>query len=164
MAVAKLIIGVAGLGLVGVGYSGVAGQDNSTRDSNGTVVEGGEVGALRIRVGDCFGDVPGSTFEAVDAIPCTESHMYEAFSAFNMSADSAAVFPGRASIKELADNGCIDRFAEFVGIAIEYSVYGVSTITPTEGSWDELDDREVLCLIRNYDDTWKQGTARNSGL
>ena len=35
-------------------------------------------------------------------------------------------------------------------------------ISPSEGSWDELDDREVLCLISNYDGTMKTGTAKNA--
>jgi hypothetical protein len=158
----KAIVGVAGLGLVGVGYAGVAGQDDSTRDSTGAVVEGGQVGALRIRTGDCMGDIPGSTFETVDAVPCAQPHKYEVFAAFNLPFDNSAAFPGEESIATLSDDGCADRFAGFVGLAYEQSIYMYGMTFPTAGTWDEVDDREVLCLISNYDGTTKQGTARDS--
>jgi hypothetical protein len=165
MAVGKIIAGVAGvagMGLVGVGYSGLAGQDDTTRDTAGEVVEGGQLGAFRIRVGDCLGDLQGSTFEAVAAVPCSQSHKYEVYAAFMIPGDGSAAFPGEASIDAAADDGCFNRFAGFVGLAFEQSIYGVFTIQPTRGSWDEVDDREVLCAIYNYDETLKQGTARDT--
>jgi hypothetical protein len=165
MAVGKIIAGIAGaagLGLVGVGYSGLAGQDETTRDTAGAVVEGGQLGALRIRVGDCLGELEGSTFEAVDAVPCAQSHKYEAYAAFEIPSGSGSTFPGDENINTWAGDGCLERFAGFVGLEFEQSIYGIATIKPTQGSWDELDDREVLCAIYNYDETLKQGTARDT--
>ncbi len=162
MAVGKIIGGIAGLGLVGIGYTGLAGQDDTTRDSVGAVVEGGQLGAMRIRVGDCFGDIQGSTFEAVDALPCAQDHKYEAFAAFNIAGDDSAAFPGDASVTSEADAGCHNRFAGFVGLAYEQSTYEYASTFPTQGTWEEVDDREVVCLIANYDGTWKQATARDS--
>jgi putative regulator of septum formation len=158
----KAIVGVAGLGLVGVGYAGVAGQDETARDNAGAVVEGGQVGALRIRTGDCFGDVPGATFEAVDAVPCSQPHKFEVFDAFNLPFENSAAYPGDESITTLADDGCFNRFAGFVGIAYAQSIYNYSIVYPLAGTWDEFDDREVMCLISNYDGTSKQGSARDT--
>ena len=99
MAVGKVVAGVAaGLGLVGVGYAGLAGEDNTTRDNAGQVVEGGELGALRIRIGDCFLDTEGSTIEAVDAVPCTQSHKFEVYAAFNLAYGTDDPFPGSLSL------------------------------------------------------------------
>jgi hypothetical protein len=149
----------AGLGLVGIGYAGLGGQDNTTRNDTGEIVEGGELGAFRIRLGDCFRDTIGSEIESVDAVPCSGPHMYEVYGAFNLPGDE---YPGVAAVNERADQGCYDRFGTFVGIEYEFSKYDFGSITPTPESWAELDDREILCLISNYDGTSKTGSARNT--
>jgi hypothetical protein len=164
MAVGKIVAGVAaGLGLVGVGYAGLAGQDDTTRDDAGQIVEGGELGALRIRVGDCFLDpMSGSTIEAVDAVPCSQPHMFEVYAAFNLAFGTDDPFPGGSAVDGLVDDGCYSRFFEFVGLGYEESIFDFSALYPTNLSWDEVDDREVLCLISNHDGSMKSGTARNA--
>lgn len=165
MQIGRLVgTGVAGLGLVGAGYAGLAGQDDSTRDESGAIVDGGEVGAFRIRLGDCFGETTGEDLESVDAVPCDQLHRYEVYAAFNLPYDDGAAFPGRTTVQEQADLGCLERFDGFVGAAYETSIYGIGAITPSEGSWDEVDDREVLCLISNYDGSSKSGSAEGTGV
>ena len=44
----------------------------------------------------------------------------------------------------MPDNGTI-------GLDYETSIYGISHVTPTQLSWEDVDDREVLCLIGNYE-------------
>lgn len=151
----------AGLGLVGLGYGGLAGEDNTTRDEAGQVVDGGEVGAFRIRIGDCFQDPDTTTdeFESVEAVPCTERHDNEAYAAFNLNGDT---FPGVSAIQEQADQGCYDRFSSFVGVAYDESELDFWSMYPSEGSWDQLDDREVVCAVYNYDLTQAIGSAKNS--
>lgn len=153
--------GVAGLGLVGASYLGLAGEDNTTRNESGAVVAGGEVGAFRIRLGDCLMAAPDGDFESIAAVPCADSHHNEVFGAFNLPGTSED-FPGRDAIASAADAGCLERFEPFVGREYELSIYGISSVTPTEGSWNEVDDREVLCMISNYDGTPKSGSARNA--
>ena len=151
----------AGLGLVGLGYGGLGGEDNSTRDEAGQVVDGGEVGAFRIRIGDCFQDPDSGSdeFESVEAVPCTQAHDNEAYAAFNLSGND---YPGVSEVQQLADQGCFDRFAGFVGVEYEDSSFDFWSMYPTEGSWDQLDDREILCAVYNNDLTRATGTARNS--
>ena len=50
-----------------------------------------------------------------------------------------------------ADNGRYNAFEPFVGMSYEASVYDYMIITPTPESWDEVDDREVLCALTSYD-------------
>ncbi len=156
--------GLAGLGLVGAGYAGLAGQDDTTRDESGAVVEGGELGAFRIRLGDCFGETSGDSVESVDAVPCDQPHRYEVFAAFNLAYPDSATYPGRAAVQDEADNDCLSRFAGFVGTSYEESIYGIGAITPSDGSWDEVDDREVFCVISNYDGSFKTGSAEGTGV
>jgi hypothetical protein len=162
MGIGKIVGGVAaGLGLVGAGYAGLGGEDNTTRDDSGSIVEEGELGAFRIRVGDCIGSDVGGEIESVEGVPCEGPHQLEVYFAFNLP-DGDGTYPGDAAVEELANEGCYDAFQPFVGEAYESSVYGFSTLTPTMGSWDGLDDREVLCMLGNYDGTMKTGSAEGS--
>ncbi|MDH4279326.1 MAG: septum formation family protein [Acidimicrobiia bacterium] len=147
---------VAGLGLVGMGYAGLAGQDETTRSDDGAIMEEGELGAFRIRLGDCIEGAFDGEVESVQGVPCDGPHMLEAYHAFNLPEGS---YPGDLTVGELADDGCYAAFEPWVGMSYEESVYGFSSLTPTEGSWNGVDDREVLCFVGNYDDTPKTGTA-----
>lgn len=152
---------VAGLGLVGVGYAGLGGQDNTTRDEAGAIVDGGELGAFRIRTGDCLGDIAEGEFESVAGIPCDQPHQFEVYFAFNLPNGD---FPGDAEVARQGEERCYNVFFPFVGLAYEESVYGFTTLLPTEDSWEGLDDREVLCLIGNYDGTVKTGSAKGTAI
>ena len=156
--------GAAGLGLVGAGVvTGIAGEDHSTRDDSGAVVESGEVGAFRIRVGDCLAAIAfDAPIESVDALPCSEPHASEVYGAFNILTPEDAAFPGTASISAQADDGCYSRFAGFVGLPYERSVYEISSITPTKGSWEQIHDREVLCLVAMTDNSLMTGSAKDT--
>lgn len=156
--------GAAGLGLVGVGYAGLAGQDESTRDETGAVIEEGEVGAFRVRLGDCIAEVADGDVESVQAVPCDEPHAAEVYGAFNMDGDADAPFPGDEAIELAYVDGCLSRFEPFVGRDFATSQYDITAMTPTAGSWDEVDDREILCLLVHVDRTPLVGTAEASGL
>lgn len=147
MSIARWIgTGVAGLGLVGAGLSGVAFGDDTVRDEAGQVTEGGDVGAFRIRLGDCMVDPGEGVIESVKAVPCSDPHDLEIYHAFNLVGSS---YP--ADMDMQADNGCYNAFEPFVGKSYESSVYDYMIITPTPESWDEVDDREVLCALTSYD-------------
>ena len=156
--------GAAGLGLVGAGVvTGIAGEDHSTRDDSGAIVESGEVGAFRIRVGDCIStSVVAGELESVDAVPCSEPHASEVYDAFNILTPQDAPFPGTESINAQADAGCYSRFAEFVGRRYESSIYDFGSITPTKDSWEQIHDREVLCLIVMTDDSLMTGSVKHT--
>ena len=160
MVTRKLVGGVvAGLGLVGAGYAGLAGQDETTRTDSGEIVEGGDLGAFRIRLGDCFQETSGREIEAVAAVPCSDLHRFEVYAAFNLGGDD---YPGSTLVEQRAGDGCHSRFASFVGLDYEHSKYDIGVMTPTVESWRQLDDREVLCLISHFDGTRKSGSARNT--
>ena len=162
MGIGRIVGGVAaGLGLVGAGYAGLGGEDNTTRDDSGAIVEEGELGAFRIRVGDCIGGGIDGEVESVDGVPCDGPHELEVYFAFNLPEGDGA-YPGDTVVEDLANDGCLDAFQPFVGETYEASIYGFTTLTPTKNSWDGLDDREVLCMLGNYDGTLKTGTAKGA--
>jgi hypothetical protein len=159
MGIGRVIAGTAaGLGLVGAGYTGLAGQDDTTRNDTGAIVESGELGAFRIRVGDCLDSALGDEVESVEGIPCSNPHGFEVYHAFNLPEGDGS-FPGDATVGSAADDGCLAAFDSFVGIDYWSSSYDFVTLVPTEGSWDGLDDREVLCLLTTVDGTPLTGSA-----
>ncbi len=163
MGIAKkmlLTVGIAGLAVTGCTTTST--DDASTRDDTGTVVESGEVGAFRLQEGDCFGATGDGLIATVDAVPCTEPHQSEVYAAFTLAYETDDPFPGQTVVDTAADEGCYERFDEFVGLDYQSSVYGYGSLTPTVESWDSLDDREVLCVIGNYDESPKTGTAKGT--
>ena len=59
---------------------------------------------------------------------------------------------------------CYNAFEPFVGQAYEYSIYEVNFLRPTKETWEQLDDREVVCYLFDMQGSLKTGSAANSGL
>lgn len=153
---------LAALGLLGAGCASTGDDDATTRDESGEIVGEGEIGAFRIKVGDCLGAIDGgSQIETAQGVPCTGEHQYEVYHSFDIPDGD---FPGDSAVSTSAQDGCLAEFETFVGIAYEESIYGFTSLLPTEESWDRLDDREVLCLIGNFDGTPKSGSAQGSAV
>lgn len=116
-----------------------------------------------LSVGECF-DNPGDSGVSgeITTVPmrdCSEPHDNEVYASIIMQNDD---FPGEEAASQIAEQGCLDRFEDFVGFDYQTSDFGFSSLTPTRESWAQ-DDREILCVISNYDGTQKTGTARNAG-
>jgi hypothetical protein len=138
-------------------------DDDTTRDDTGSIVEGGDIGAFSIQIGDCIGADVGVEVESVQGVPCDSPHQYEVYHRFEIASEDS-VYPGQSVIDTEAEQGCLAAFEGFVGLSYEASIYDFATLTPTVESWDELDDREVLCMIGNLDGTPKTGTAQNTAI
>ena len=123
-----------------------AARDAETQE----ISEAGEADVFSLSVGDCFNDAEAEEIDSVDAIPCGEAHDYEAYFAFDVSADEA--FPGDDVISQAAEDGCLAEFPNFVGLSYEESTLDFNYLSPTEGSW-ESGDHEILCLVMGADKT-----------
>jgi Septum formation len=130
--------------------------DESTRDSAGDVVEGGDVGVFALQVGDC---VDASAFletvtggdptevEAFAALPCTETHSGEVVLVDDQFYVDVDEFP--ASSDELyaaATDPCTAALDEYTGTTYESSPYDFAPLIPTKESWDLIDDRGLICV------------------
>jgi Septum formation len=118
--------------------------------------------AFAIAEGDCINLPDEELIETVDSVPCSSPHDAEAYALFDM-AEGSATFPGVDSVDVTATDGCIERFLSFVGIPYAYSELDVFFFHPTEESWYELGDREVVCLITAMDGTKLTGSMEGSG-
>ena len=116
-----------------------------------------------LSVGDCFNGVT-STYEHsevgdVDVVSCSKPHTYEVYSEFELTGSS---WPGLSTVMDQGDEGCWTRFASFVGIEYEYSEWYISSIYPTQDSWNKFDDREVTCVLGTEYDEQTTGSARGT--
>ncbi len=163
MGIARVVGGVAaaGLGAVGLGVSGLAGEDGTGRDDAGAIVEEGELGAFRIRLGDCLDGLGLTEIESVTGVPCSEPHEAEVYWAFNINAGPD--YPGEAAVFDAADEACFNRFEPFVGRDYASSKLELTYLYPTKESWEQINDREVLCMIVSLDGSRITGSAEGSG-
>lgn len=136
------------------------GSDEPDRDASGAVEEAGDLGVDRFQVGDCFDDpTDASDITEVDAVPCAQAHDNQVFHLFDVPGGD---FPGQAELQSMAEEGCMEAFEGFVGVAFEASPLGAAPIVPSEDSWED-GDHEVVCAL--FDGAGEQltGSAEGSG-
>lgn len=160
-----LIKNVVGWGTVaGVAvFGGVTGfGDDTTRNEQNEITEAGGLGAFAIEAGDCL-NLPSESnqVQSVEGVPCSQAHSAQAYAIFDVVGFGDA-FPGSAAFDEQADEGCYERFESFVGAPYEDSELYIQTLEPTEASWTEIGDREIVCLLVLESGTFSYD-ARNSG-
>ena len=121
--------------------------DNTVRDEQNQIVESGGLGAFSIEVGDCL-NLPSELNEvqSVEGVPCSEPHSAQAYALFDV-VGFGDEYPGESAFDEQAETGCLESFEPFVGVAYEDSELYFMTLEPSEASWVELDDREIVCLL-----------------
>lgn len=147
--------------LLGSACGAASTQDETTRDEIGNVVEGGEVGVFALRVGDCFTDIPVGEVETIEAVPCAGDHLVEVYHTFDVDLPAF----DSAKVNELAGEGCFDAFEPYVGSDYASSYFDFTSLNPTSESWEFGDDREIVCLLRPFEDgETTAGTAKGSAL
>jgi hypothetical protein len=155
----RSIIAIAGAAVAAViGISTAA-----ERNSAGEITSAGVVDAFEVRVGDCFDDEAFESTEIseIPGVPCSEPHDNEVYAAFDVTGGE---WPGDERIEELANEGCLDRFAGAIGKSFEDSVINFATIYPSEASWKQRDDREVICVAYHMELEQLTGSIVGSGL
>lgn len=132
-------------GLTLTGCSAITGLfGGATRDDSGEITEGGDVDVFTIAIGDCLGQAPDGEVSTVAAVPCSEEHDGEVFHDFTLPEGE---FPGDEAIEASAYEGCEPAFATFVGVSYEESALDYVFYSPTEASWNEVDDRVISCVV-----------------
>ena len=146
-----VVAAVAALALFGCS------SDPERDEETGELAESGDVDVFDLEVGDCLGEETGDgEIESLEAAPCSEPHSEEIFAALTVPDGD---YPGQDALDAEAE-GCLEEFAEFVGMPYEQSVLEINYMTPTEESWS-MGDRELLCTV--YDpDADTTGTLQNA--
>lgn len=131
--------------------------------SCGGTVESDDATVFELDVGVCFDspDASASDLETVPVVPCDGEHMNEVFAVYDLS--DAPEYPGTDTARQLAHEGCLAPFTEFVDVeSYEASRWYIGTFYPSSDSWVASNDREVICFL--YEDEGPvTGSARGSG-
>ena len=128
------------------------------RDESGLVVAGGVAETGDLQGGDCFNNSSSSVVQ-VTVVPCDQAHDYELFFSYNLT---GGPYPGEELIKQDWMRTCMDHFEGFVGRSFDDSTLDVSAIYPTELTWNNQSDRQVLCSVTAADGRQRLGSARSS--
>lgn len=125
--------------------------------------EGEETSVFDLESGDCF-DASGDQVDTVTILDCGTPHTYEAFAIFNHEAAIDAPYPGDEALLEYADSACQPYFEDYVGIAYADSQYWITSVTPSRQTWEEADDREIVCALKLGEDAEETtGSAEGTG-
>lgn len=130
-------------------------QLGSIGDYNNTVaaLKATRIGSYGVYVGMCL-DMPESdVFYSLPEIPCTEPHDLEIFAIDWLPNSSTASYPGDDAVYSDAFDLCIESFESYVGVPYEESELFLDAFTPTWGSWEQQQDREVICVLFHVDET-----------
>jgi len=108
---------------------------------------------LGIDVGDCVPDVilPAETARKLDTVSCREPHTGEVFALVRDRASETEPYPGAATMMRRAVQSCVDAFPAYVGSTVSKAGLELMTVWPSEGSWDQENDRLTVCLLRAFD-------------
>lgn len=106
--------------------------------------QGAEV--YEVSVGECMGtaSLQSDQVSRIETVECSTEHDVEAFASMSLSDDS---YPGEDEIQAQADEFCLAKFESFIGLSYQESEFDYSYLYPTAEGWDNLADREILCLV-----------------
>jgi len=133
------------------------------------LAESATVAAGSIERGECFADFTQFETDAtgtgevtsVDRIDCAEAHALEAYYV-GPAYESYDFYPGVEEIDDVAITSCRQRFERFVDFDWEFSELDFWWLTPTPSGWDQ-GDRELVCLVGDFDKELVVGTLENAG-
>ena len=114
-----------------------------------------ETVAAQADPGDCIEELESGSVEELEKVDCEESHVAEVFAVLDLENGD---FPGTDEITTMSAEACLDEFEDYVGVAYNDSEYEIFPIAPSEESWEEADDREVICLAGNPDQSELEGS------
>ena len=113
--------------------------------------------------GECINtaDVSSGEITEIPTLDCSEEHDAQIFHVFDIDDGD---YPGDDAVQTAADEGCLGQFETFVGTGYEESALDYAYITPTQETWDQADDREVLCVLYAMDGSTTTESYEGSGL
>jgi hypothetical protein len=107
----------------------------------------GSVSVFTLLPGTCVSnaDLTSGLVTTVAEVPCDQPHTHEVYHKVTYTPPDGAYNAER--ISQFASEQCSQSFASYVGIPYDRSKYYFLNFAPTEESWTQKGDREVVCLL-----------------
>ena len=122
--------------------------------------DGEETSVFDLEVGDCF-SASEDELETVVVVSCDAAHVFEVYHVFDHEAGGDDAYPGDDEILQYADTECQVPFEDFVGLDYQSSQWYITSVTPSQETWDQ-GDREIVCTLNLEDRTDVTGSAEGS--
>jgi len=142
----RRVLATTALGFVAVLLS-ACGASETQRDEDGAVTErNDDASVFEIQVGDCYNlpEEDATEVETMAAVPCGDPHEAEAYHEIEIEGDE---FPGAGVVDEQAATECQAEFDTFIGMPYDQSTLDFYYLSPTQDTWEQLDDRLISCLV-----------------
>ena len=110
------------------------------------------VSVFQVQPGQCF-TAPGeikAELSDLSSVPCTQPHRQEAYAVVAYQAPDGvdgSLYPGDATLTSFAQGACAQKFAGYVGVSYLDSSLYFTYLLPSARSWEQGDDRSVLCFV-----------------
>ena len=111
-----------------------------------------------VQPGQCF--VAPTAVKAelsnLNQVPCTKAHTEEAYARVKYRAPAAGpsaaagggdAYPGGDALDKFAKGACAQHFTAYVGVDYLDSKLFFTYLLPSARSWEQDDDRTVLCFV-----------------
>jgi hypothetical protein len=109
-----------------------------------------------LRPGDCVEDAATLSSSEVTTIPCSQPHVFEVFGKFDV-ADGP--YPGDDQLNSLGEERCTGQlFTDYVGVDYASSTVYASSVPPSRQTWEQADDRTILCVAHESGQTPTTGS------
>ncbi|GAA3218277.1 hypothetical protein GCM10017691_00970 [Pseudonocardia petroleophila] len=105
---------------------------------------------LNLEVGQCIADAAtGDQVSSLPTVDCSEPHAGEIYALPQLPDGD---FPGDEAVNEQAQQLCSGQaFQDYVGKPYQDSEIYYSTLSPSLETWNEDDDREIVCILTTQD-------------
>jgi Septum formation len=123
------------------------------------------ISVFDVKPGECFlaqSDVKAE-LSSLTSVPCTRAHTQEAYAVVQYGATgtgpsasaAAGAYPGGPLLEKYAKGVCAQRFTAYVGVDYLDSTLFYTYLLPSARSWEQNDDRNVLCFVTTTGGTLK---------
>jgi hypothetical protein len=105
---------------------------------------------------------PGECMDSIDPNPmisCDDPHDREVFYTYNIDDTE---FPGEDALDENVRTECTAQFEAYVGAPLESSSFELRAMYPSEATFGQAGDTEVICLLSSAETV--TGSAFQSGM
>ena len=131
-------------------------------DTSGQQQAGVEAFYADLKAGDCVRGEKDTRpkdllLGQADVVACAKPHSAEVFARFSVPGKD---YPGEEQVSAAAEDGCLQRFGEYVGQRVESSSLDVYWNYPTDDTWGQ--EHDVVCTVPTIAAT-QTGTVRGSG-
>mgnify|MGYP000939256869 CR=1 FL=1 len=108
------------------------------------------IATTTLAVGDCTGkvDLTGGSITDLATLSCAAEHYWEVAAVVTVP---EATYPGPDALGETAKTSCGKGFAEYVGVAQQYSRYASAYLAADATAWANPALRSITCLVGSAD-------------